>query len=147
MNERIRKFIKKQTCATVCCADESGKPYCFTVFYAFDFDKALLFYKSSKDARHSLLLKDKPDVAGTILPDKLSLLAIKGIQFEGSVLVASDSVNKTAASIYYAKHPIARATTGEIWAIRVNYIKFTDNSLGFGRKLLWSREKLSLIGK
>ena len=138
MNERIKKFIEKQTCATICCVDGSGKPYCFNIFYAFDAGKVFLYYKSSNDTKHTPLLKANQNIAGTILPDKLKLLMIKGIQFEGSAFIDKDDPN--TKSIFYGKHPIARTVSGEIWTIQIDKIKYTDNSLGFGKKLLWERQ-------
>jgi uncharacterized protein YhbP (UPF0306 family) len=28
---------------------------------------------------------------------------------------------------------------GEIWTIKINRIKYTDNTLGFGKKIIWER--------
>ena len=136
MDERIAKFISKQTCASICCIDEGGRPYCFSCFYAFNDEEIMLYFKSSEDSHHSGLLKKNAMVAGTILPDKLGLFQIKGIQFEGIVLPDDPK----AAAYYYQKHKVAIAIAGEIWTIRINKIKFTDNSLGFGKKILWERE-------
>lgn len=141
MNELIKKFILAQTCASVSCADGTGKPYCFSCFYAFNVEKAFLYFKSSPDTRHSQIIVHHPLVAGTILPDKLNKLHIKGLQFEGEVLSLTSSDAKEAANQYYNTHPLARAISGEIWTIHINSIKYTDNSLGFGKKIVWQREK------
>ena len=138
MNGEIQKFINKQTCATICTTDDDGKPYCFNVFYAFDIEKALLYFKTADDTKHAPLIKANPNIAGTILPDKLNLLAIKGVQFEGLVF-ADAQINGIAATAYYAKHPVARVVPGNIWIVSIEHIKFTDNTFGFGEKLEWSR--------
>ena len=65
MEEIIIQFIKKQTCASICCADKKGNPYCFSCFYAFNSDEGLLYYKSSSGTRHSELISENPSVAGT----------------------------------------------------------------------------------
>ena len=139
MDERMKKFIVRQTCASICCVDEVGKPYCFSVFYAFDDNKDFLYYKSSDDTKHTPLLKANPNIAGSILPDKLKSLMIKGIQFEGSAFI--DKNNPDAKSVFYGKHPIARTVPGRIWTVRIDKIKYTDNSLGFGKKVLWERQE------
>ena len=140
MNEIIVNFISKQTCATICSVDEDGKPWCFTCFYVFDALNGVLIYKSSADTHHSVLLKRNPAVAGTILPDKLNTLLIKGLQFEGVLLGAAAPAATGAAAQYYKKNPLAVAMPGEIWAIQIDRIKMTDSTLGFGKKLKWSRE-------
>jgi uncharacterized protein len=139
MKERIGKFISKQTCANVCCVDEKGNPFCFSCFYSYDNDKVFLFYKSGRDTRHSEILLRNCLVAGTILPDKLNLLKIKGVQFEGIVLPLNHPLANEASSHYYKKHPVAITMPGEIWTIQINKIKFTDNTLGFGTKINWER--------
>ena len=141
MEESIRKFIKKQTCANICCVDEKGNPYCFSCFYSFNEQEGVLHYKSGLDTHHSALITANPVIAGTILPDKLNVLQVKGIQFEGIVLTADHSFMKNASSHYHKKYPFALAMTGEIWTVQLNSIKMTDSKLGFGEKIIWSREE------
>ena len=139
MNEIIIQFIQKQTCATICCIDEQGKPYCFSCFYTFNPEERLLYFKSSVDSHHSVLMKKNPFIAGTILPDKLNALLVRGIQFEGIVLDEHHPFKKTASNFYHKKHLIALAIPGEIWTVQINYIKMTDSTKGFGKKITWSR--------
>ena len=77
MKESIIQFIKKQTCASICCVDKNGSPYCFSCFYAFNSDEGLLYFKSSSGTRHSEIISENPCIAGTILPDRLNKLMVK----------------------------------------------------------------------
>ena len=86
MNDNIIEFIEKQKCASICCVDAEGNPYCFSCFYAFNADEGQFYFKSSADTYHIKIILANPSVAGTILPDKLSLFTVKGIQFQGRVL-------------------------------------------------------------
>lgn len=140
MNNSIAKFLKEQTCVSICCVDELGKPYCFTCFYAFDEENDLLHFKSSAESYHSVLLSKNPWVAGTVLPNKLNRLIIKGLQMEGVLLNSKQSLAKNASTYYHKKHPIALAMIGEIWTIQINSIKMTDSTLGFGKKIIWNRK-------
>ena len=106
MNENITRFLQQQTCATICCVDEQGKPYCFSCFYAFNIEKGLLYFKSSIDSHHSVLMKKNPFIAGTVLPDKLNSLLVKGIQFEGIVLDELHLLTKQSSNYYHKKHRI-----------------------------------------
>jgi uncharacterized protein YhbP (UPF0306 family) len=139
MNEYIDAFIQEHTCASIACLDPNGQPYCFSCFYAIDVKQGLLYFKSSEDSNHAGYLHANPLVAGTILPDKLNKLQVKGIQLEGAILAFDDSLAKNAASNYYKSHPIAIAMSGEIWTIKIKRIKYTDNTLGFGSKIIWER--------
>jgi uncharacterized protein YhbP (UPF0306 family) len=140
MNITISDFLKNQTCASICCIDEQGQPYCFTCFYAFHYEEGLLYFKSSANSHHSALMKLNPTIAGTILPDKLNKLQVKGIQFEGTALDAQHPLAKQSLGNYLKQHPLALAMPGEVWTIRINSIKMTDSTLGFGRKINWTRD-------
>ncbi|MGH2647048.1 MAG: hypothetical protein ACRDE8_05745 [Ginsengibacter sp.] len=145
MTERIDEYLKQQSCANICCVETSAIPYCFSCFYAYNSNDALLYFKSPLDARHSKIILINPAVAGTVMPDKLNKLHVRGIQFEGTVLPAAHPSSKNAAAFYYKKNPAAVAMPGEIWTIQINTIKFTDNRLGFGKKLIWSREEQEAV--
>lgn len=147
MDEKIIDFIKKQTCASICCVDETGKPYCFSCFYAFNSAAGLLYFKSSANSRHAELMKKNPFVAGTILPDKLNKILIKGIQFEAIVLDMQQPFVKRTFGIYLAKYPLALAIPGDMWALQINQIKMTDNTLGFGKKSIWERGEYDLVSE
>lgn len=139
MNEKISAFIEAQTSGTLACVDEAGRPWCFNFFYSWNPEKGLMHFKSSDDTRHAVLLHANRRVAGTVLPDKFNKLQIKGIQFEGEIILDADPLAAGGHTHYYLKHPMALAMPGEIWTIRLDHIKFTDNSLGFGKKLSWKR--------
>lgn len=141
MNKTIREFIEKQKSCTLCCIDETGKPYCFSCFYVFNEEQGLLYFKSSPKSKHSGILLNNPFVAGTILPDKLNLIVIKGIQFEGTVLPLNHFLVEQAAAYYYKKNPAAVAIPGDIWIVKIENIKMTDSTFGFGKKITWSRSE------
>ena len=141
MNESIIKFIENQRSCSLCCVDEYGKPYCFSCLYVFNAEHALLYFKSSSKSKHCGILQSNPFVAGTILPDNLNVLAIKGIQFEGTVLPSNHFLVEQGWSYYHKKNPAALAITGDIWIVRIDGIKMTDSKLGFGKKITWSRNE------
>lgn len=141
MNEQIINFLKEQTAATICCVDAEAIPYCFTCFYAFNPIEGLVYYKSSPNAMHSLLIKENAIISGTILPDKLNKMAVKGVQFSGEVLDPKHLLCFDASFIYNRKHPMAMTIKGEVFTIRLNTVKLTDSTLGFGRKVMWKRNE------
>lgn len=139
MNETIILFLQQQSSATICCVDEQGKPYCFSCFYAFNQQEGLLYFKSSADSHHSVLMKKNPFIAGTVLPDKLNKIIVKGVQFEGIVLDELHLLTKQSSNYYHKKHLMALAIPGKTWAIQINRIKMTDSTKGFGKKITWNR--------
>lgn len=140
MTEKITIFIQAQTAATVCCIDENGMPYCFSCFYAYNETEQLLYFKSSADTRHAVIFLQNPQLAGTIVPDKLKKLVVQGIQFQGVLLNTTDALAQNAATRYYQRHPMAMAVPGIVWTIQLNKIKMTDSTMGFGKKIIWLRE-------
>jgi len=141
MDKAISDFIEKQKVVSVSCLDEHNRPYCFSAFYTFDRAHRQLYFKSSSSSHHAHYLHQNKIVAGTILPDKLNMLAIRGIQFTGCILQGSP-VQHRAAAEYHKQHPYALAMPGEVWTIRFETIKMTDNTIGIGKKTCWQREDL-----
>ncbi len=140
----IRRFLKAEKFATISCIDEYGAPYCFNCMYVFDAKNSLLFFKSSTTSRHSALIDTDPRVAGTILPVKPDLLALKGIQFTGRVLDANDTLCRNAVMKYHMAFPLAVSMSGKVFVVEVNEIKLTDNSIGFGKKVNWNKNVVSV---
>ena len=144
MNESITSFLQDQTCATICCTDDEGNPYCFNCYYVLNKEKGLMYFKSSSNTHHHEFLKKKRAVAGTVLPDKLSKLVTKGIQFGGELLQQSNPIAKDAYIQYHKKYAMALAMKGEIFTILLHSIKMTDSNLGFGKKINWLREIIAI---
>jgi uncharacterized protein YhbP (UPF0306 family) len=140
MDNNIIEFLEKQSCAYICCLDENNRPWCFTCFYIFDPIEGLLYFKSSPGANHVSMMKKVPLVAGTVLPDKLNKLRIRGVQFDGVILDSMDRLTLGASGYYHKKNPLALAIPGEVLTIQVNQIKLTDSAMGFGKKIAWQRE-------
>ena len=145
MNISILKFMEKQTCATICCTDERANPYCFSCYYVFDSEKGLMYFKSSAETEHAQLLQRNRMVSGTVLPDRLNKLIVKGVQLQGVVLSPDEIMTTGASTFYHKKMPFAIAMKGNVYTIRINRIKMTDSSIVFGKKLYWERENPTTV--
>lgn len=139
MDPLIVNFLKAQTCASVCALDIDGLPYCFSCFYAFDETSEKLYFKSGPGTHHGKIMQEKATCSGTIIPDSLDPLQIKGVQFKAHAKRLS-LFDMAPSIIYHARHPMAVAIPGELWELSLEWIKFTDNSQGFGSKFFWERE-------
>lgn len=138
MENRIVDFINKQSCISFCCVDEEQKPHVFTCFYTFDAEEGFIYFKSNEDTLHAKILLNNSALAGSILPNKLDVLKIKGIQLEGEY-VDEEDFNSRGKKMYYKQHPYALGSAGRIWCVKLNMIKMTDNTLFFGEKIYWNR--------
>jgi uncharacterized protein len=141
MDKMISDFIATQTVASVCCLDEDNHPYCFSCFYAYDREEHMLYFKTSPASHHVKLLLKHPLVAGTIQPDRLNTIAVKGLQFEGVAYWETGKLPDHASLFYHLKHPMAIAMDGDIWRIQLYKVKMTDNTLGHRKKLSWECSK------
>lgn len=122
-----------------------NEPYSFSCFFAFNSTENLMYYKSNPSAYHSKILLRNPKVSGTIMPDKLNILAVKGIQFTGVVLAENDPLCKDAFKNYHYRFPLAAAIPGIVCAIQLNQLKMTDNVPGIFKKHSWQREEKPAI--
>ena len=137
MNPTIIEFLQSQSCANIACLDLAGNPYSFSCFYVFHPELNQLYFKSSTDSAHAGFLISSPAVSGTVLPDKLNKLMVKGVQLEGVCLDEDHALAKGASQYYHKKNPMALAMSGKVWTIQLQHVKLTDSSLGFGKKLHW----------
>lgn len=139
INESLAAFIADQTVLTI-ATSLNDEPHCTPVYYAFDPNNNWLIFKSSSDTKHVEEMAVNPFVAGSILPDHSTVGTTIGVQFKGKVHVCNET-HAAAKDIFYKKYPFAIAITGNIWVIQVTFFKFTNNKLGFGKKIVWTRTK------
>lgn len=67
---------------------------------------------------------------------------IRGIQFEGIVSEPEGESEALARKAYLWRFPVAMLMETQLWIVRLTHIKFTDNRLGFGKKLFWGEPKI-----
>lgn len=139
MQKEISNFLKECRIASIACIDADNKPYSFHCFYAFDESNNLLFFKSSANTYHSKFMGDEIPVSGSILPDKIDIIALKGIQFTGIIKTKDFPVGLNPDLYYHKKLPLALAKQGQVWCIQLQMIKMTDNTNLFGKKLKWEK--------
>jgi len=140
MKPSILEFLKENKISSICFVDKEGKPYCVNCFYLYDEENKVLIFKSSFGTTHDAFILPDSSVAGTILPDSVDVLKIKGIQFSGKILSKTDVDKFKLSSQYTKKYPFSLTMPGYIWAVSLELIKFTNNTLGFGNKAIWNRD-------
>lgn len=106
------------------------------LFYAYNPSKKQFIFASSRDTKHIEQIEKFPKVAANILLETKSLSAIKGVQIQGVVTQANGLQEK---KIYFKAFPYAALLLPTLWVLSVDSFKMSDNSLGFGKKLIWQR--------
>ncbi|MDP3301383.1 MAG: pyridoxamine 5'-phosphate oxidase family protein [Sulfuricurvum sp.] len=135
MDEKIRKFISKHHLLSLATFGESL--WCCSAFYAFDIDTATFIIASDEQTHHIQNIKKNLRVAGTVSQETKVVGKIQGIQFTGEIRRVTDEKEH---ALYLDRFPYARAMNPTLWKIELETIKMTDNTLGFGKKLIWNRE-------
>ncbi|GLU30199.1 hypothetical protein WKR88_22195 [Trinickia caryophylli] len=118
---------------------DRGMPWAASCFYAFDEPAASLIVMTSVQTRHGMAMRDSPAVAGTIGAQPERIRDIRGVQFGAWAECLTGAERRAASSLYLARHPIARLRTTDLWRLRLEDVKFTDNRLVFAQKSHWQR--------
>lgn len=138
MDDHIVAFLQEQSVINF-ATSINNQPYCASCYYAYVPGNELLVFKSDSDTKHIEDALKNNKVAGTIVPDKLIKAKIQGIQFTGVFKAADGAVGDVAKKAYLSKFPVAGLFRGNIWIVELSKVKFTDNTLVFGKKILWER--------
>lgn len=136
IDSRIVKFFRKHHVLTI--ATSSGeKPWCASCFYVYIESENLLVFTTDLKTRHGQEFIKNQNVSGTIVLETKIIGKIRGIQFEGIVSEAEGAFESLARKAYLGKFPVAMLMETHLWIVRLTHIKYTDNRLGFGKKLIW----------
>ncbi len=137
VDRRIIKFIERHHVLTLATLSAQGA-YCSNAFYAYDSEANIFLFSSSSDTRHAGEFISDRRVAASIVLESRVVGKLQGLQVEGEVVKAEESHRK----VYISKFPYAVAMGDfELWVLRPLSYKFTDNRLGFGKKLIWKQSE------
>lgn len=137
VDKRIVDFIKRHhvlTLATVSC---EGEPYCAACFYAYDKERNRLIFTSDDTTTHAQQMLQNRSVACGITLETRIVGKIQGVQICG-IAERGDDTDKAT---YIKRFPYAAVAPLNIWAVEPTFIKLTDNTLGFGKKLIWKSQE------
>jgi len=137
IDDRIEKFIGRHHVLTLAAASEDGTPYCCNLFYAYDRTGKAFIFTSDPDTRHARMLVRNGRTAASIVLETRVVGKVQGLQITGWTRTATDR-DKT---LYLKKFPYAALAELNLWRMEADTMKFTDNTLGFGKKLIWQRQE------
>ncbi len=134
MIEKIEVFLPKHHLLSLATIGE--RLWCCSMFYAYDPENIEFIVASDEETEHMRNIAMNETVAGTVALETKAVGKIQGIQFSGVLRKATDDHSRT---LYFRRFPYAMAMNPTLWTIRLDEIKMTDNTLGFGKKLHWKR--------
>ncbi len=139
IDQRILDFIGEHHVLTVACASKEGDLWCANAFYVFDEQEEGFIITSEEKTHHAQLFLENPVVTGSVVLETEEIGIIRGLQFTGTVRRCDGGLFDRCRLKYLRRFPYAVFKGGEVWLITLDRAKYTDNRLGFGKKLLWKR--------
>ena len=134
MDKLITKFLQNNQLLSFGVIDDDGV-YSASCYYAFDEKNISLLIKSDPESKHIKLADKNPKIAITIARDSKKLLLIKGVQIK-AIFAKSNNDEK---EIYYSRFPFAKLGTGEIYTLKILWLKYTDNKLLVSNKIIFTK--------
>lgn len=137
--KRIVEFIKEHHVLTL-ATSKNNEPYCANCFYAYLDDENAFVFTSDANTKHIQDVLEQPLVAGSVVLETKTVGKIQGIQFTGILSEPDEELHKKAKKAYLKRFPYAALMKTTLWILELNFIKMTDNRLGFGKKLIWKKD-------
>ena len=135
----ISRWLAKQHVVTWCVANR-GELWCANAFYIYDPQKVAFYLLSEDHTRHSQMTGLQANIAGTVNGQPKTVALIRGVQFTGEIRRLEETESAGPRAQYNRRFPVARVLSAPMWEIRLPELKFTDNTLGCGKKLHWIRD-------
>lgn len=138
IDPRIVEFINTHHVLTLATSSEN-MPYCANCFYVLLESENMLVFTSDHSTKHVADAVLNPYVAGSIVLETNIVGKIQGVQLTGKLYEPLDELLKKAKKRYLKRFPIAMLMKTNLWVLELEFLKFTDNRLGFGKKLVWKK--------
>ena len=135
----ISRWLAKQHVVSWSVARD-GELWAACAFYLYDKERVAFYLLSDESTRHARMSGKRAAVAGTVNGQPKTVALIRGVQFRGEIRLLEGDEAAAVRERYNRRFPVARMLAAPAWELRIDEMKFTDNTLGFGKKLLWSRD-------
>lgn len=136
INQRFVRFLQKHHVLTLATVSQEGMPYCSNAFYCYDKARNLLVFTSDLSTRHAQQMERNPHVAASVVLETKIVGRVQGLQLCGTAVRADEAAKRA----YLKRFPYAALAELTLWAIEPDFMKLTDNTLGFGKKLIWNNK-------
>ncbi len=139
VDHRIIEFINKHHVLTL-ATSKNNIPYSANCFYVYFEQENMLVFTSDHDTKHAKDVLDQNIVSGSIVLETKLIGKIQGLQFQGKMYEPEEELLKKVKARYLKRFPVAMLMKTNLWVVELSFLKFTDNRLGFGKKLIWGTE-------
>lgn len=135
---KIISFIRKHhvlTLATVA----GDTPWCSNMFYAYIPGDNVFVFTSEDHTRHATEALSNYNAAASIVLETRTVGKVQGLQVSGRIRKAGDDHDRFKKA-YIKRFPYAAMAGLNLWVFEPLHYKLTDNTLGFGKKIVWKKE-------
>lgn len=139
VEENVVKFIKKHHVMAIATLSEEGLPRTANLFYVYDKENASFIFTSSLLTNHGLDMERDERVGANVVLETSNIGQIEGLQIEGRANRVTKEEFSSARRKYIRKFPYAIVVDLELWILKADFLKMTNNKLGFGKKIIWKR--------
>ncbi len=129
---------------TLATVGADGRPWTAHVFYVCLPGQNLFVFTTETKTRHGAEMAADANVAAGIALETRTVGRLQGLQIEGTVRIAQGEELSAARRAYLKRFPYAIAADLSLWLLEPAMMKLTDNTLGFGKKLIWQKENSGL---
>ena len=136
--KKIIDFIKEHHVLTL-ATSVNDIPYCANCFYIYLEDENIFVFTSDNETKHVQDVLQNNYVGGSVVLETSVVGKIQGIQFNGNMYLPEGDIKKKAKKTYMKRYPFAQLMKTQLWVVELDFIKLTDNRLGFGKKLIWRK--------
>ena len=147
LRERLYIFLSEHNTMTLATVADTATPHACALFYAADAEMNLYFLSEPKTL-HALHIGDGAAVAITVEQNNQSWTGIRGLQLSAFAQPCTEaSLMERARQVYSRRFPfVGKVETlsgplsrARYYCVTPDWIRFIDNTQGFGHKEEWIR--------
>lgn len=137
MDKRIVNFLKKHHVLTLATTTPGEcTSWCSNLFYVYSEQTNSLVFTSDDATRHAQEFMAMNTVAATVTRQSRVVARLRGVQMTGIVSRADEPMYRKA---FLQAFPYAALSLRQMWRMEILHAKFTDNTLGFGSKIIYNK--------
>lgn len=140
---KIISFIRKHHVLTLATAS-GNVPWCSNMFYAYIPAGNVFVFTSDENTRHAREFIENEAVAASVVLETRIVGRVQGLQVSGSIRKVPDGEGASEfRKAYIKRFPYAAAVPLNLWILEPEFYKLTDNTLGFGKKIVWTSQTVN----
>jgi len=138
IDSKIIEFINEHHVLTL-ATSRNNEPYCANCFYVYLEDENVFVFTSDAETKHIQDVEIQNKVAASIVLETTMVGKIQGLQITGLLSMPQNELKQKISKAYLKKYPFAVLMKTTLWVLSPDFLKFTDNRLGFGKKIIWQK--------